>query len=71
MGRFVVFTFVGAFPWCWLLAYVGIVMGEHWGELRNYFHQIDVVIGLVLAAAAGYFLYAHWPRRNANRSGVA
>jgi membrane protein DedA with SNARE-associated domain len=61
--RFVVFTFIGALPWCFLLAYIGVVMGEHWADLREHFHYIDVVIGLCLAAAAGYFLWSHWPAR--------
>lgn len=68
VGRFIVYTFIGAFPFCWLLAYIGIVMGEHWGELREYFHQIDAVIGVALAALLAYFVYAHWPRRDAGRS---
>ncbi|MFO0775478.1 MAG: DedA family protein [Nitrospiraceae bacterium] len=63
VGRFVIFTFIGAVPFCWLLAYIGLAMGEHWGELRHYWHQLDIVIGVVLGAAVAYFLYAHWPRR--------
>ena len=63
-SRFVVFTFVGALPWCYLLAYIGVVMGEQWDNLRDYFHQFDVVIGLFLAIALGYFLWSHWPRRS-------
>ena len=61
--RFVVFTFLGALPWCYLLAYIGVKMGEKWEHLRDYFHQFDIVIGLCLAVAAGYFLWSHWPRR--------
>jgi membrane protein DedA with SNARE-associated domain len=61
--RFVIFTFIGALPWCWLLAYIGVVMGERWEGLREYFHQFDIVIGLCLALAAGYFLWSHWPKR--------
>ncbi len=63
--RFSVFTFVGALPWCWFLAYVGLTMGERWTELREYFHQADVVIGLALAAALAWFVWSHWPRRKA------
>lgn len=63
--RFVVFTFLGALPWCYLLAYIGVKMGEKWERLRDYFHQFDIVIGICLAAAAGYFLWSHWPRRAA------
>ena len=61
--RFVVFTFIGAIPWCYLLAYIGFKMGERWDELREYFHGFDVAIGLLLAAALGYFLWSHWPRK--------
>ena len=62
--RFVLFTFVGALPWCYLLAYVGVKMGREWDNLRSYFHQFDIVIGLVLALALGYFLWSHWPKRS-------
>ena len=61
--RFVLFTFVGALPWCYLLAYIGVKMGERWEQLRGYFHQFDIVIGLLLALALGYFLWSHWPKR--------
>jgi membrane protein DedA with SNARE-associated domain len=63
MKKFVVFSFVGAVPWCYALAYVGLKMGEHWNQLREYFHHADVVIGLFLALGLGYFLWSHWPKR--------
>ena len=50
--RFVLFTFLGALPWCYLLAYVGLKMGERWEDLRSYFHQFDIVIGVLLGCAA-------------------
>jgi len=64
--RFVIFTFIGALPWCYLLAYIGVRMGEEWDNLRGYFHQFDVVIGIAIALAVGYFLWSHWPRRSPN-----
>jgi membrane protein DedA with SNARE-associated domain len=63
--RFVLFTFIGALPWCYLLAYIGMKMGERWDQLRDYFHQFDIVIGLGLALVIAYFLWSHWPRRAA------
>jgi membrane protein DedA with SNARE-associated domain len=64
--RFVVFTFVGSIPWCFGLAYVGVKMGERWELLRGYFHEFDVAIGIGLALAIGYFVWSHWPKRQAN-----
>ena len=61
--RFVLFTFLGALPWCYLLAYIGVKMGQEWEHLRDYFHQFDIVIGLSLALMVGYFLWSHWPKR--------
>ena len=61
--RFVLFTFLGALPWCYLLAYVGVKMGEHWEDLRQYFHGFDIVIGLVLAVIMAFFVWSHWPKR--------
>ncbi len=61
--RFVLFTFLGALPWCYLLAYIGLKMGERWEELREYFHRFDIVIGLVLAATVILFVWSHWPKR--------
>ncbi len=61
--RFVLFTFVGALPWCYLLAYIGVRMGQEWDHLRDYFHRFDLIIGLALAAGLAYFLWSHWPKR--------
>jgi membrane protein DedA with SNARE-associated domain len=61
--RFVIFSFVGAVPWCYLLAYIGLKMGERWDQLREYFHRLDLVIGVLLVMAVAYFLWSHWPRR--------
>jgi membrane protein DedA with SNARE-associated domain len=64
--RFVLFTFIGALPWCYLLAYIGVKMGERWDQLRDYFHQFDIAIGVGLALAISYFVWSHWPRRQPN-----
>src|SRR5919108_367448 len=53
---FHIYTFLGSWPWCLGLAYLGMKAGEHWDYLREYFHQFDVVIGVVLAAAVALFI---------------
>jgi len=63
--KFVIYTFLGSFPWCLGLAWVGQKMGENWDTLGGYFHKFDAVIGLGIAVAVGLFLWRHWPKKSA------
>lgn len=56
---FILYTLVGSFPWCYALAYVGLRLGEQWDTLGVYFHRFDAVIGLVLVAGAGWWIWRH------------
>src|SRR5919197_2673912 len=53
--RFHLYTFVGSWPWCLGLAYVGMKLGERWDSdprLKQWFHRLDaVILGLVVIAA--------------------
>jgi membrane protein DedA with SNARE-associated domain len=64
--KFCVYSFVGSFPWCLGLTYVGFVMGENWTSLRKYFHKFDIVIAAVLIAGFAVWVYLHFKhlRRN-------
>lgn len=58
--RFVVYTFLGSFPWCLGLAYVGKILGDNWkDELGKYFHGADVVIVAVFLILAALYVYHH------------
>ena len=66
MLPFQIYTFVGSWIWCFVLAYIGAELGDRWDSspgLRNVFHSLDVVILLLLVAGIGWFLWSHWPRR--------
>src|SRR5258708_18337839 len=43
-AKFCLYTFLGSFPWCLLLAYVGTVIGKNLSTLSPLFHDLDVVI---------------------------
>jgi membrane protein DedA with SNARE-associated domain len=60
---FHIYTFLGSWPWCLGLAYLGMKAGEHWDYLREYFHKFDVVIGLALAAGVVWFIWLRWKNR--------
>lgn len=60
---FLAYAFLGSLPWSWALAYVGMLLGEHWDRVGGVLHSLDVVIVLALAAGLAWFLWRHWPRR--------
>ncbi len=71
MTRFVVFTFLGSYPWCYGLAWVGRVLGERWNQdprLKAAFHRFDLAIGLLIVAAVALFV---WHKLRSARGGAA
>jgi membrane protein DedA with SNARE-associated domain len=64
--RFHVYTFVGSFPWCLALAWVGFKLGERWDtdpRLKLWFHRFDAIIGgLIVIAVIGY-AWTRWQHR--------
>jgi membrane protein DedA with SNARE-associated domain len=62
-GRFHLYTFLGSWPWCFGLAYLGMKLGENWRSLGQYFHKFDAVIGVLLLLGVVYFVHSHWRNR--------
>lgn len=65
-GRFHLYTFVGSFPWCLGLAWVGMKLGERWDKdprLKLWFHRFDIVIVLVIVAGVVWFFGSRWKNR--------
>ena len=64
--RFHVFTFVGSWPWCFMLAYIGMRLGEKWDKdprLKQWFHRFDAVILGVIVIGVVWFVWTHWQHR--------
>jgi membrane protein DedA with SNARE-associated domain len=61
--RFHIYTFLGSWPWCFLLAWFGMKMGENWRQLGKYLHKFDVVIVVLLAVGIIRFVRSHWKNR--------
>lgn len=52
--KFSIYTILGAFPFCYLLTWLGYKLGERWEDLRQYFHYLDFVV------AGGILLIIVW-----------
>jgi len=58
-GRFLLFTLLGSVIWSFALAWVGVVLGEHWHDIRKVMRPFDLVI-----VAAGLVLVVIWGRHH-------
>lgn len=58
-AKFCAFTFIGALPFCYLLAYAGIKLGQHWEQVRAVLHKADLAIGIVLVVLFALWLKHH------------
>ncbi len=57
---FHVYTFIGSWPWCFGLAWVGMKLGDKWDSdprVKATFHSADLLIGLVLIALVGFYIW--------------
>lgn len=54
--KFSIYTVLGAFPFCYFLAWVGFVLGERWEEVRKYFHYADYVVIVGMLAVIVYVI---------------
>jgi len=64
--RFHVFTFLGSWPWCFMLAWVGMRLGEQWDKdprLKEWFHRFDAVILGTILIGVIWFVRSHWKHR--------
>jgi membrane protein DedA with SNARE-associated domain len=65
-GKFVALSFLGSVPWCYLLVWIGDMLGRHaksfeavHQRITGYFHGADAVIGIALV-----ILFLVWLRHH-------
>jgi membrane protein DedA with SNARE-associated domain len=58
--RFHFYTFVGSWPWCFALAWIGMKLGAAWNSdprVKAVMHSLDVVIVVTVLAAGSWFVW--------------
>jgi len=58
-GKFCLYTVLGSFPWCLLLAYVGTILGNNLDKLSPIFHSLDVVILVLVVLLIVLYVWRH------------
>jgi membrane protein DedA with SNARE-associated domain len=64
--RFHVYTFIGSWPWCYALAYVGMKLGSKWDtdpRFKEVFHKFHLGVEAVLLVGIIWFVTSHWKNR--------
>lgn len=70
--RFHAYTFLGSWPWCLGLAWIGLKLGERWDSdprLKLWFHRLDAVIAGLLVLGVVWFLSSRWQHRVRRQAG--
>lgn len=60
LGKFHFYTFVGSWPWCFLLAWVGMKLGNAWDKdprVKAAFHDAHLIIAGVILVFGVWFVW--------------
>lgn len=58
--KFHIYTFIGSWPWCYALAWVGMKLGDQWRtdpRLGQILHKLDFVVVAAVVAGAIWFVW--------------
>jgi membrane protein DedA with SNARE-associated domain len=69
--RFHIYTFVGSWPWCFVLAYVGMKLGQQWDSnpaFKEAFHRFHLAVEIALLIGIVWFVWTHLKARRSGAS---
>jgi membrane protein DedA with SNARE-associated domain len=64
--RFHLYTFIGSWPWCYALAWVGMKLGASWNtnpQFKAIFHRFHLAVEVVIVVGFIWFVVSHWKNR--------
>ena len=69
--RFHVYTFIGSWPWCYALAYIGMKLGARFEtdpRFKEGFHRFHLGVEAVIVLGVAVFVWTHWKNRTGART---
>ena len=57
LKKFILYTVVGSLPWCFVLTYIGVLMGPNWTTIESYFRYLDILVGIGIVVFLVYIIY--------------
>ena len=64
--RFHIYTFIGSWPWCFVLAYVGMRLGRAWEtdpRFKAVYHRYHLGMEALILIGVIWFVWTHWKNR--------
>lgn len=64
--RFHIYTFIGSWPWCYVLAYIGMKLGNTFNtdpRFKHFFDRFHHVVEAVILLGIVWFVTSHWKNR--------
>src|ERR1700722_7057194 len=69
--RFCALSFLGALPYCYVLTYLGLKLGQNWPSLDAKMHKADLGITAILAVMFALWLWHHLRPEHADEAAGA
>jgi membrane protein DedA with SNARE-associated domain len=67
--RFVLFTFLGSLPWCFVLALIGQNLGKNWKNVGTVLHDFDYLIVAIVVVLVALYVWRHIRADRMERAG--
>lgn len=67
LGKFCLYTILGATLWNSFLTYLGYLLGENWHLIRNYSECFSIVIAILILLSGIYFISRHFKHKSIDK----
>ncbi|WP_218943995.1 DedA family protein [Bacillus aquiflavi] len=65
LSQFTVYTVAAIIPWTVLFLLLGMELGEHWHNIKDYARPfLKPIIFLTIVSASIYFIYTNWKKKH-------
>jgi membrane protein DedA with SNARE-associated domain len=62
--KFSFYTFLGALPFSYFLAWAGVQLGTHWDEVRGILHRFNLAIAVLIVLFLAWWIFRHFANSN-------
>jgi len=64
-GVFLLYSFLGSLPWCYLWTWLGFKVGENWSSVEKYTKILDALVVLAIVLLLAKFIWSRFKKKEA------